>query len=77
MPEVFLKAISLTRNIGANHEGLTTINMDFIQQYRPQANVVERPTRGLGAGINLIGHHEIMFPILMTLAQEYLQSGDF
>jgi hypothetical protein len=71
IPEVFLKAVSLTRNLGFSHEGLTTVNMDFIRQYRPAVNVVERPVKGVGQGVNLTGHHEIMFPLLMTMAQEY------
>jgi deoxyhypusine synthase len=71
IPEVFLKAVSLTRNLGFRHDGLTTVNMDFIRQYRPTVNVVERPVKGVGQGINLTGHHEIMFPLLMTMAQEY------
>jgi hypothetical protein len=75
LPEVFLKAVSVVRNLGISLEGLTTINMDFQRQYRSQVNVVERPTAGSGSGISLIGHHEIMFPLLMagiieTLAEE-------
>jgi hypothetical protein len=77
MPEVFLKAVSLTRNLGFSHEGLTTVNMDFIQQYRPRVNVVERPVKDSGKGVSLTGHHEIMFPLLMTMAEEYMAEGDF
>ncbi|MDR2367445.1 MAG: hypothetical protein LBF58_04935 [Deltaproteobacteria bacterium] len=72
MPEVFLKALTLTRNMGFAVDGLTTINMDFIKQYRPSVNVVERPTKGSGRGYTLIGHHEIMFPLLMGMAMEKL-----
>jgi hypothetical protein len=75
MPEVFLKALTLTRNMGFEVNDLTTINMDFIKQYRPSVNVVERPTKESGRGYTLIGHHEIMFPLLMTLALEKLASG--
>jgi len=65
MPEVFLKALAVARNLGASLEGLTTVNMDQIQHYRPRANVVERPTRAPGArGYSLTGHHEIMIPLL-------------
>ena len=65
MPEVFLKALAVARNLGASLEGLTTVNMDQIQHYRPRANVVERPTRAPGArGYSLTGHHEIMVPLL-------------
>jgi hypothetical protein len=49
---------------------LTTINMDFIRHYRPSVNVVERPTREGGRGFYFLGHHEIMFPLLMALALE-------
>jgi hypothetical protein len=66
IPEVFLKAVSVSRNLGFALDGLTTINMDFQRQYRSQVNVVERPTSGVGTGISLIGHHEIMFPLLMA-----------
>lgn len=64
LPEVFLKAISLARNVGASVEGFTTVNMDFIRHYRPQTNVVGRPTAGTGRGITLVGHHEIMVPLV-------------
>ncbi|MDR2351871.1 MAG: hypothetical protein LBF22_01710 [Deltaproteobacteria bacterium] len=74
MPEVFLKAISLSRNLGYFQENLTTINLDFIHQYRPRVNVVERPVASSGKGFNFTGHHEIMFPLLLNLAQEYLQN---
>ena len=64
MPEVFLKALSVARNLGADLEGLTTVNFDQIQHYRPRLNVVERPTRAAGArGYSLTGHHEIMLPL--------------
>ncbi|MDR1678023.1 MAG: hypothetical protein LBS44_06500, partial [Deltaproteobacteria bacterium] len=76
MPEVFLKALTLTRNMGFAVDNLTTINMDFIKQYRPSVNVVERPTRESGQGYTLIGHHEIMFPLLMTMALEKYQAAE-
>jgi hypothetical protein len=64
MPEVFLKALAVARNLGADLEGLTTVNFDQIQHYRPRVNVVERPTRAAGArGFALTGHHEIMLPL--------------
>lgn len=64
MPEVFLKALSVARNLGADLAGLTTVNFDQIQHYRPRLNVVERPTRAAGGtGIALTGHHEIMVPL--------------
>ena len=65
MPEVFLKALSVARNLGASLDHLTTVNLDQIQHYRPRVNVVERPTRGEGArGLTLTGHHEILLPLL-------------
>jgi hypothetical protein len=73
IPEVFLKAVSVARNLGFSLEGITTINMDFQRHYRPQTNVVMRPTRGTGAGISLIGHHEIMFPLLMAAVIDKLE----
>jgi hypothetical protein len=64
LPEVFLKAIALARNQGIALAELTTVNLDFVRQYRPQTNVVARPTAGTGRGYTLIGHHEIMIPLL-------------
>lgn len=64
LPEVFLKAVSMVRNLGHDLDGLTTVNMDFNQHYRPLQNVVKRPTAGCGRGYQLIGHHEIMLPLL-------------
>ena len=65
MPEVFLKALSVARNLGASLSDLTTVNLDQIQHYRPRVNVVERPTRGPGGhGYALTGHHEILIPLL-------------
>ena len=64
LPEVFLKAVSLARNRGASLEGLTTVNLDIVRHYRPQTNVVSRPVAGVGRGFTIIGHHEIMIPLL-------------
>lgn len=65
LPEVFLKALSVARNLGADLGGLTTVNLDQIQHYRPRVNVVERPTRAAGGrGYSITGHHEIMIPLL-------------
>jgi len=64
MPEVFLKALTVARNLGASLDGLTTVNFDQIQHYRPRVNVVERPTRAEGArGYSLTGHHELLVPL--------------
>lgn len=64
LPEVFLKALSLARNLGYRVKKFTTVNLDFIRHYRPSVNVVERPTRLGGRGISLIGQHEILVPLL-------------
>jgi len=64
LPEVFLKALSAVRNSGAEVRQLVTANLDFVSQYRPLTNVVNRPVREGGKGINLVGHHEIMIPLL-------------
>lgn len=70
LPEVFLKAVTLARNLGHRIEKFTTANFDFIQGYRPNTNVVSRPTRGVGRGYSLTGHHEIMIPLLAALLVE-------
>jgi hypothetical protein len=64
LPEVFLKAVALARNRGLPLAGLTTVDLDFIRAYRPQTNVVRRPTAGTGRGYSLVGHHELMIPLL-------------
>jgi len=65
LPEVFLKAVSAVRNLGHPLAGFTTVNLDFVQHYRPQRNVVERPHAGSGgAGYALTGHHELLVPLL-------------
>ena len=73
LPEVFLKALALARNLGHRVDGFTTVNLDFIRQYRPTANVVERPTRGSGRGISLVGHHEILVPLIAAGIIERLE----
>jgi hypothetical protein len=70
LPEVFLKAVALARNRGIALAGLTTVNLDFIRSYRPQTNVVTRPTAGSGRGYSLVGHHEIMIPLLAAALVE-------
>jgi len=64
LPEVFLKAVSVVRNLGHRLEEFTTANLDFIQHYRPTQNVLKRPTLAGGQAIALTGHHEIMVPLL-------------
>jgi hypothetical protein len=65
LPEVFLKAVSVVRNLGHPLANFTTVNFDFLQHYRPRMNVVERPhARSGGRGFAITGHHEIMIPLL-------------
>ena len=73
MPEVFLKALSAARNLGHKVEDFATLNMDFIQHYRPTQNVVQRPTAKGGKGFALTGHHEIMIPLLAAAIIEGLE----
>ena len=72
LPEVFLKALTLVRNLGYKVRNFTTVNMDFIQHYRPLTNVVRRPTKEGGRGYTLTGHHEIMVPLLAGMIKEEL-----
>jgi len=72
LPEVFLKALTVARNLGRRVDHFTTVNMDFSQQYRPVTNVVRRPTQAGGCGYTLTGHHEIMFPLLAAAVIEAL-----
>ena len=67
---MFLKAIALARNRGVAFGQLTTVNLDFIRSYRPQTNVVARPTAGTGRGYSLVGHHELMIPLLASALVE-------
>jgi hypothetical protein len=66
LPEVFLKALSLVHNLGRQVQGLTTIAIDFIRQYRVVENVVRRPTMESGKGYYLVGQHEILLPLLIA-----------
>jgi hypothetical protein len=72
LPEVFIKAVSLGRNLGHDLSNITTIDMDFLPHYRPLTNVVRRPTQKGGKGYSLIGHHEIMVPMLAAAVYEEL-----
>lgn len=72
LPEVFLKTVTLGRNLGHNVTNITTVNMDFLPHYRPTTNVVKRPTQKGGRGYTLIGHHEIMVPLLAAAVIEEL-----
>lgn len=78
LPEVFLKAVTVARNLGTPLAPITTANFDFIQHYRPMQNVVKRPTaRGTrqarSKGIAITGHHEILMPLL---AAALIEAGD-
>ncbi|MEE4311241.1 MAG: hypothetical protein V2J62_05175 [candidate division KSB1 bacterium] len=66
LPEVFLKALSVARNLGHDVHHFTTANFDMIRHYRPQVNVVQRPTQTGGRGFHFTGHHEIMMPLLVS-----------
>jgi hypothetical protein len=70
LPEVFLKALTLARNLGHRVTGFATANLDFIQSYRPGVNVVERPVAGHGRGFRLTGHHEILVPLVAAALVE-------
>lgn len=73
MPEVFLKALTVARNLGHPVKNFAAINMDMVQHYRPLTNVVQRPTRGGGTPISLTGHHEIMLPLLYAGVRSFLK----
>lgn len=76
LPEVFLKAVTIVRNLGVRLAPITTANFDFIQHYRPTQNVVKRPTAGFrrkdakSRGFALTGHHEILMPLLAAALVE-------
>ena len=75
LPEVFLKALTLVRNLGHKVRNFTTANFDFIRHYRPLTNVVHRPALEGGQGFNITGHHEIMLPLLAACVVDTL-SGE-
>ncbi|MFH1783281.1 MAG: hypothetical protein ABH868_00060 [bacterium] len=65
LPEIFLKALSVARNLGNKVSNFTTANFDMIQHYRPLENIVKRPVSSGGKGFAITGHHEIMIPLLV------------
>jgi hypothetical protein len=76
LPEVFLKALSVARNLGGGRPtGFLAADFDMIRHYRPRVNVVERPTRAGGTGIMLTGHHEVMIPLLHWAVDDALAGG--
>ncbi len=73
LPEVFLKALTVARNLGEGRPtGFLAADFDMIRQYRPRLNVVERPTRGTGTGFMMTGHHELMIPLLVWAVADAL-----
>jgi hypothetical protein len=75
LPEVFLKALTLARNLGHRVQDFVTVNLDFIQHYRPTQNVVRRPVSRGGRGYALTGHHELLVPLLAAALIEETASG--
>lgn len=75
MPEVFLKALAVARNLGHHVTHFTTANFDMIQHYRPHVNVVSRPVMPGGKGYAITGHHEIMIPLLASAIME-IEAGN-
>ena len=75
LPEVFLKALTIARNLGNHVVNFTTANFDMIQQYRPLENVVKRPTQAGGHGYSFTGHHEIMIPLLAGAIVDKIDQG--
>jgi hypothetical protein len=77
MPEVFLKALTIARNLHAGKPtGFTTCDLDMQRHYRPRVNVVQRPTQGSGKGYEITGHHEIMVPLLVWAVIEAIENGN-
>jgi hypothetical protein len=77
LPELFLKALSLARNLGNPVKRFTAVNLDFIRHYRPQVNIVERPTRLGGKGYSLVGQHEILVPLISAgVIEAHTREGD-
>jgi hypothetical protein len=75
MPEVFLKALTIARNLsGGKPQGFTSVDLDMQRHYRPRVNVVQRPTMQSGKGYEITGHHEIMVPLLVWAVLEELES---
>jgi hypothetical protein len=76
MPEVFLKALTIARNLGGGQpQNFTTVDLDMQRHYRPRMNVVQRPTLQSGKGYEITGHHEIMVPMLVWAVVEELAGG--
>lgn len=76
LPEVFLKALTVARNISNHDCNITTANFDMINHYRPTMNVVKRPTEKGGKGFSFTGHHELMIPLLAWGIKSYMHDND-
>ncbi len=76
MPEIFLKSLTIARNLKYKANGFTTANFDMNFHYRPQQNIVQRPTQNGGKGFYFIGHHEIMFPLLSAMIKSKIDEFD-
>jgi len=75
MPEVFLKALTIARNLNAGRpQNFVTVDLDMQRHYRPRMNVVQRPTLQSGKGYEITGHHEIMVPLLVWAVVERLEA---
>ena len=75
LPEVFLKAISLVRNLGHTLDDFTTVNLDFIRHYRPMTNVVNRPTLGKGKGYSIVRHAGVAWSLVLAHRAELLMQA--
>ena len=76
MPEIFLKALTVVRNLGHSVNKITTANFDFLRQYRTMTNVVNRPTASGGNGFNITGHHELMIPLFACALLDELSARE-
>src|SRR5204862_5857354 len=77
MPEVFLKALTIARNLGdGKPENFTSVDLDMQRHYRPRMNVVQRPTLHSGKGYEITGHHEIMVPLLVWAVVDELDATE-
>jgi deoxyhypusine synthase len=77
LPEVFVKALSVARNLGNKVRKFVAVDMDMIAHYRPQVNVLDRPTQGGGEAYRIVGHHEIMLPLLAAAVIETMEKETF
>jgi hypothetical protein len=76
MPELFLKALTIARNLGHKVENFTAVTFDMVRQYRSVENVVRRPTHKGGHGYYIIGHHELLVPLWAAATIEQVNSNE-